>query len=445
MKNNNNNSLHKIVVIGGGAGGLELVTQLGKSLGKKQLANITLIDAALTHIWKPLLHEVAAGSLNSHDDEISYLAHAHWHHYKFRLGKVDKIDREKRIVSTAPTLDENGEEYIPRRYFPYDTLIIAVGSITNDFNVEGVKEHCYFLDRRKDADKFHQHLLKSAYTAHTQEGPLREGQLHIAIAGAGATGIELSAELHGAARQIVKFGLDRIDPDKDIKITILEAAEKILPALPARLTDQVAKQLASLNIELLTEKRIIKATADGFYAVDGDFIPAEIKVWAAGIKAPDFLKDITDLETNNSNQLVVKRTLQTTNDKNIFAFGDCAACPMPDTDQNVPPRAQAAHQQASMLFRSIKRQLVNKELPEYTYVDYGSLINLSRYSTVGNLMGNLAGKISSDVFIEGLIARFVYIFLYKLHQLAVHGLVRVGLLTIANLLTRKMKPRMKLH
>jgi len=167
MKNNNNNSLHKIVVIGGGAGGLELVTRLGKSLGKKQLADITLIEATLTHIWKPLLHEVAAGSLNSHDDEISYLAHAHWHHYKFRLGKVDKIDREKRIVNTAPALDENGEEYIPGRNFPYDTLIIAVGSVTNDFVVEGVKEHCYFLDRRVDADKFHQHLLKSTYTAHT--------------------------------------------------------------------------------------------------------------------------------------------------------------------------------------------------------------------------------------------------------------------------------------
>ena len=445
MKNNNNNSLHKIVVIGGGAGGLELVTRLGKSLGKKQLADITLIEATLTHIWKPLLHEVAAGSLNSHDDEISYLAHAHWHHYKFRLGKVDKIDREKRIVNTAPALDENGEEYIPGRNFPYDTLILAVGSVTNDFNIEGVKDHCYFLDRRVDADKFHQHLLKSAYTAHTQEGPLREGQLHIAIAGAGATGIELSAELHDAARQFIKFGLDRIDLAKDIKITILEAADKILPALPARLTDQVAKQLASLNIELLTSKRINKATAEGFYTADGEFIPAEIKVWAAGVKAPDFLKDIADLETNHSNQLVVKRTLQTTNDENIFAFGDCAACPMPNTDQLVPPRAQAAHQQATMLFKSIKRRLANKELPEYTYVDYGSLINMSRYSTIGNLMGNLAGKISSNIFIEGLIARFVYLSLYKMHQLVVHGLVRVGLLTIANLLTRKMKPRMKLH
>lgn len=445
MENNNDNSLHRIVVVGGGAGGLELVTRLGNSLGKKKLAKITLIEATLTHIWKPLLHEVAAGSLNSNDDEVSYLVHAHWHHYEFRLGKVDSIDRDRKTVSTAPTLDENGIEYIPRRNFEYDTLIIAVGSVTNDFNIEGVNEHCYSLDRRVDADKFHHHLLKCAFTAHTQEEPLREGQLHIAIAGAGATGIELSAELHEAAHEIVRFGLDKIDPDKDFKITIIEAADKILPALPARLSKQVEQQLASLNIELLTGKRISKATSEGFHTTDGGFIPAEIKVWAAGVKAPDFLKNITGLETNKSNQLIVNRTLQTTNDENIFAFGDCAACPVPGSDHTVPPRAQAAHQQASMLFKSVKNRLANKPLPVYTYIDYGSLINMSRYSTIGSLMGNLAGKVSSNVFIEGFFARMVYLSLYKLHQLALHGLVRVGLLTTANLLTRKMKSRMKLH
>ncbi len=441
----NDEQTHKIVVVGGGAGGLELVTKLGKTLGKKKLAHITLIDSTLTHIWKPLLHEVAAGSLNSHDDETGYLAHAHWHHYRFRLGSVDSIDRENKRVSTKPTLDDEGNEYIPRRSFDYDTLVIAVGSETNHFNIEGVKENCYFLDQRMDADRFHQQLFRSAYAAHTQKDALRAGQMHIAIAGAGATGIELSAELHEATRQIVKFGLDTIDADKDVKITIIEAADRILPALPTRLTDQVAQQLEALNIELLTGKRITKATPDGFQTEDGDFIPAEIKVWAAGVKAPDFLKNIEGLETNQSNQLVVKRSLQTSNDDHIFAFGDCAACPMPGTDSTVPPRAQAANQQASMLVKSIKCQLTDQPLPEYTYVDYGSLINMSRYSTVGNLMGNLAGKISNSLFVEGMIARLVYLSLYKMHQIAIHGLLRAGLHTTANFLTQKMKPRMKLH
>jgi NADH:ubiquinone reductase (H+-translocating) len=197
---------------------------------------------------------------------------------------------------------------------------------------------------------------------------------------------------------------------------------------------------------VLTGERITKATESGFETNTGKVIPAGIKVWAAGIKAPDFLSEITGLETNRINQLVVRSSLQTTKDSDIFAFGDCAACPMQDQDTNVPPRAQAAHQQASMLIKTMNLRLQNKdELPTYTYVDYGSLINMSQYSTVGSLMGNIAKIGSQSVFIEGLFARIVYISLYKMHQVALHGFIRTGLTTVANLLTRRNKPRMKLH
>ena len=437
--------LHHIIVVGGGAGGLELATNLGHKLGKKNKAVITLVDGNRTHLWKPLLHEVAAGSLNSNEDEVGYMAQAHWHHFKFRLGKMNELNRRKKEISLAPAVDEEGNEYIPRRSFHYDTLIIAVGSITNDFNIPGIKEHCQFLDTRQEADHFHQLLLRKYATGHTQKEPLREGQLHIAIAGAGATGVELSAELYESTRQLVEFGLDRISPEKDVKITIVEAADRILPALPERLSRQTEEALRKLNIEIVTGQRIVEATADGFKTEDGKFIPAEIKVWAAGIKAPPILKDLDGLETNRINQLVVKTTLQTTRDENIFAFGDCAACPIPGTEEFVPPRAQAAHQQAALLVKSMRCRLNNKPLPEYRYVDYGSLVNMGQYTTVGNLMGNLAGKISGNLFIEGIIARLVYISLYKMHQLALHGFFRVTLSTIANILTRKSKPRMKLH
>ncbi|MEX2516099.1 MAG: NAD(P)/FAD-dependent oxidoreductase [Gammaproteobacteria bacterium] len=435
---------HQIVIVGGGAGGLELATHLGKKLGRKKLADITLIDASLTHIWKPLLHEVAAGTLNSYEDELSYLAHAHWNHFFFRLGKVDKLDRSNRIVSTAPTRDADGEEFIPRRDFHYDTLIFAVGSETNDFGIEGIREHCHFIDRRQQADEFHQHLLRSFYAAHTQADDIRTGQLGIGIAGAGATGVELAAELHDATRQLALFGLDRVVPDRDIKISILEAADRILPALPERLTTHITKQLKDLGIDVLTNERIVKATAEGFYTESEKFIPAAIKVWAAGIKAPDFLKELDGLETNRANQLVVKTTLQTTRDENIFALGDCAACPM-DAEQLVPPRAQAAHQMASTLFKTLQRRLQGKPALEYRYVDYGSLINMSRYSTVGSLMGSVARKWSGSVLVEGLLARFMYYSLYKMHQVALLGLPRVMMNTLGDLIGRRNKPRMKLH
>jgi len=437
--------LHHIIVIGGGAGGLELAVRLGNKLGKKKKATITLVDATRTHLWKPLLHEVAAGTLNSYEDELSYLALAYKNHFTFRVGRMDSLDREKQEISLEPTLDENGEEYIPRRTFHYDTLIIAVGTQTNDFGITGIKEHCMFLDTRVDADLFHQRLLRSAYAAHTQITPLRKGQLKVAIAGAGATGVELSAELHEAFEQLVEFGLDQISAENDIKITIIEAADRILPALPPRLSEKTEKALGKINIEVLSNHRITEATEEGFMTDKGGLVPAEIKVWAAGIKAPDFLKEIAGLETTRSNQLVVKTTLATTRDENIFAFGDCAACPMEGSDNIVPPRAQAANQQATMLSKTMVNRLKNKALPTYKYVDYGSLINLSRYTTVGNMMGNLLGKSAGNIMIEGLLARFVYMSLYKMHQVVIQGIIRVTLITIANILTQRTKPRMKLH
>jgi NADH dehydrogenase len=394
--------LHHIIIIGGGAGGLELAAMLGNKLGKKKKAAITLVDCTRSHLWKPLLHEVAAGTLNSYEDELSYLALAHKNHFTFRLGRMDTLDRQKQEISLSPTLDEAGNEYIPRRTFKYDTLVIAVGSQTNDFGIKGIKEHCMLIDTRHEADVFHQHLLRCAYEAHTQHSPLRQGQLKIAIAGAGATGVELSAELHEAFNQLVEFGIDHISTEKDLRITIIEAADRVLPALPPRLSAMTEKALGNINIEVLTGHRITEANEDGFITDKGGLVPAEIKVWAAGIKAPDFLHEIDGLETNRLNQLVVKTTLETTRDTNIFALGDCAACPMEGTDETVPPRAQAAHQQASMLVKTIKNRIQNKPLPTYTYVDYGSLINLSRYSTVGNMMGNLLGKKAGNLMIEGL-------------------------------------------
>jgi len=442
-----NQKMHQIIIVGGGAGGVELAKKLGNKLGKKGIAEITLVDAKLTHIWKPLLHEVAAGTLNSSAEEMEYLDHAQKNHYQFRLGYVDAVDRVTQEISIEACIDNKGVEIIPRRRFHYDTLILAVGSLTNHFNVPGVKEHCLFLDTLEEATDFHQHLMKKMIKAQTRTDELREGELHVAIAGAGATGIELAAELHGATQQLVAYGFDQIKPEQDIKISLIEASESILPALPEHLTKSVLEELQHLNIDVKTGERVIEATEKGFKTESGLFIPAETTVWAAGVKAPDFLGEIEGLETNRINQLVVKSNLQTTNDENIFAFGDCASCPLGDgIEGTVPPRAQAAHQQASLLVKSMKNRLAGKELPNYKYVDYGSLVNLGKYSTVGNLMGNLMGRWSGNLRVEGLLARFVYKSLYKMHLISLHGYLREILLTIANWLTnRGHKPRLKLH
>ena len=433
--------LHRIVVVGGGAGGLELATRLGNKLGRRRKADVTLVDKARTHLWKPLLHEIAAGSMDQGVHEIDYLAQAHWHGFRYRVGEMSGLDRRQRLVHVAPFVDREGALVTPQRSIGYDTLVIAIGSLTNDFGTPGVKEHAISLETPVEAERFHQRLVNACIRAHGQEAPLAPEQLQVAIIGAGATGTELAAELHRTTRQLVAFGLDRIDPESDIKIHLIEAADRILPALPERLSAAAYRLLERLKVQVHTSARVSAVLADGVKLADGRHIPAELVVWAAGVKAPEILTRLDGLETNRINQLLVRPTLQTTLDDAVFAIGDCACCPWPGHDQPVPPRAQAAHQQASHMVGQIRRRLAGKPLADYHYRDRGSLVSLG-YSTVGSLMGNLIGP---SLFIEGLFARLMYKSLYTMHQMALHGPVKVALDTLARLITRRTEPHVKLH
>jgi NADH dehydrogenase len=434
--------LHQILIVGGGAGGLELATRLGNKLGRRGRAQIQLLDKTRAHLWKPLLHEIAAGSMDLGVHELNYLAQSHWHHFRYRLGEMVGLDRARREVRVAPVTDEDGEEITPQRVFRYDTLVIAVGSLTNDFGTPGVKEYAIALETASEAARFHRRLVNALMRAHAQPGRLRPEQLQVAIIGAGATGVELAAELHNTTRELVAYGLDRIDPDADIKLNVIEASDRILPALPQRLSDAATQLLESKGVRVRTSARVAEVLPNGVRLASGEIIPAELVVWAAGVKAPDFLRDLDGLETNRINQLVVKPTLETTRDANVFALGDCAACPWIGKEANVPPRAQAAHQQATHMVVQIERRLRGKALRPYRYRDFGSLVSLGEYTTVGSLMGALVG---GSLLIEGYVARLMYTSLYKLHELALHGFTKVALDTLARTINRRTEPHVKLH
>jgi NADH dehydrogenase len=434
--------LHRMVIVGGGAGGIELATRLGDTLGRKGRARVTLIDRSRTHLWKPLLHEFAAGSMDLDHHALDYLAQARWHTFRFQLGEMDGLDRWRKVVKVAPTLDEDGRELIPRREIPYDTLVMAIGSRTNDFGTPGADEHAISLDMSEQAELFHRRMINACIRANAQAAPLRPEQLKVAIIGAGATGVELAAELHKTTRELVAHGLDKINPEKDVQLTVIEAAPRILPAVPERLSKAAEELLRGLNVRVLTGERVTEVRKDGVMTASGRKIPAELTVWAAGIKAPDFLKDIGDLETNRLNQLVVKQTLETTRDPDIFAMGDCASCPWPGRERDVPPTAQAAHQQASHLARMLPRRLAGKPLRPWGYRDFGSLLSFGEYSTIGSLMGALFG---GTLFVEGLFARFMYVSLYRMHVYALHGFAKMLFDTLAKLITRRTEPRVKLH
>ncbi|MBR0800454.1 NAD(P)/FAD-dependent oxidoreductase [Bradyrhizobium jicamae] len=431
----------RIVIAGGGAGGLELATRLGDKYGRQGAFEVTLVERNRTHIWKPKLHEIAAGSMDASAHEVDYLAQAYWHGFRYRIGDMIGIDRDRREVQVAPHFDNEGREVTPARTVAYDVLVVAVGSENNDFGTPGVADHAIKLESQADAKRFHERMVNACIRAHAQKIPLGVHQLKVAIIGAGATGVELAAELHRTTREVVAYGLDQVDPERDVKITIIEAAERVLPALPERVSKETEKLLAKLGVEVLVNAKVSEVSADHVCLTNGQTVPAELIVWAAGVKAPRFLKEIADLETNGINQLVVRPTLQTTRDDRIFSIGDCSVCSWGEKGK-VPPRAQAAHQQASHLYAQIPRYLQGKPIADYKYRDFGSLVSLGEFSTVGSMMGALVG---GNLVFAGRFARMMYLSLYKMHEYALHGPVKVALDTLARLITRRTESHVKLH
>jgi NADH dehydrogenase len=454
--------MHRFIIVGGGAGGLELATRLGDRFGSTDSktppkAQVTLVDRNPTHIWKPLLHEVAAGSMDPFTQELEYAAQALWHGFEFQQGELVGLDRAARRITIGALRDEEAGELLPERELEYDTLVIAIGSTTHFFGVEGAQQNSIALDTVGQAELFRKRLIAACMRAeHFAPEPVAAGvengedepgvdpvpRIQVAIVGAGATGVELSAELRNTAQVLSAYGLHKLDPKHDIGIVLIEAGPRILPALQERVSIATAELLAKLGVKLMTGETVAQVSRDAIRTASGKTIRADLTVWAAGIKAPAILASLEGLPTNRLGQLVVRRTLQTETDDHVFALGDCAACPWPGNERNVPPRAQAAHQQASFLFKSFERMLQGKPLPEYTYRDFGSLVSLGHYSAVGNLMGGLIG---GNMLIEGLFARFMYMSLYRLHVAALHGYARMVLDTVAHWLRRSTAPRVKLH
>jgi NADH dehydrogenase len=429
---------HRIVIVGGGAGGLELATTLGNKLVRNGRASVVLVDRSSTHIWKPLLHEVAAGIMDANKHMLEYAAQARWHNFTFQQGGLKGLNRASKTLTVASVIDDDGFELLPEREIPYDTLVLAIGSVTNFFHTPGAEQHAIAMDVLEQAEHFRRRMIAACMRADRKDS---KQEVHIVIIGGGATGVELSAELRNTAEVLGSYGLHHLDPRRDIRITVIEAAPRLLGALPERVSSKTMELLGKLDIDVLVSEKVSEIRADAVLTASGKIVPADLTVWAAGIRAPSILADL-DLPLSRLGQVVVSRTLQTEIDPNIFAFGDCASCPWPEKDSTVPPRAQAAHQQATFLFSALKKRLDNQPLPLFEYRDLGSLVSLGRFDAVGNLMGPLVG---STLFVEGLLARTLYFSLYQMHLVALNGFVRTIADAIGQWLQRKTSPRVKLH
>lgn len=431
-------SIPTIVVVGGGAGGLELVTRLGRRLGRRGRAEVVLVDRSPTHIWKPLLHEVATGALDSGLDEIAYASHARGNGYRFQRGTLCGLDRQQRRLQLAAVLDDDGQEILPARELAYDRLVLSLGSVSNDFGTPGVTEHCHFIDSPEQAEAFRRDMLNTflRYSATAQQ---RSPRLRVGIVGGGATGVELAAQLYDALLMLHSYGVTELDR-QHLDVHLIEAADDLLPALPERVRQAVREELQGLGVQVHAATKVTEIDAEAIHTADGQRIATDLAVWAAGIKAPDILAEL-DLTLAKGQRIAVHQTLQSVDDPNVFVFGDCASCPQADGG-TVPPRAQAAHQQAQRLYRNLRAHLDDRPLKPFVYRDRGSLISLAHFEAIGTLM---RGASARRLFVEGHLAKFFYASLYRLHQRAIHGNLKTAVIVLVDGLNRFIRPRLKLH
>jgi NADH dehydrogenase len=430
----------KFVIVGGGAGGLELACKLGRKLGPE---SVMLVDSRLFHIWKPSLHEVAAGTLDVHQEGLSYQMLAHDNGFTFVYGPMLALDARQRLLTVGAIVsgDAQHDEVLPERQILFDSLVIAVGSTSNYFGVPGAAEHTISLNATEDAERFRLRLLKLLTLAELKKGVNADAGVDVVIIGGGATGVELAAELREASGVYAAYGFRQLQAERDVRITLLEGAPRILAPLPEKVSAAALELLHQRAVTVVTDTRVTAIAADGVTAGDVRY-PAQIVVWAAGIKAPEFLKEL-GLPTVKSGQLDVGGNLAVKGYDYIYALGDCAACAGPD-GKLVPPRAQAAHQQADYLLKNFVRQNAGKpaQTAPYAYRDYGSLVSFGQTTSVGSLMGSLKGL---SWFVDGFVARMMYVSLHLMHHQAVLGTVRTGVLALARFLIKRSTPLVKLH
>jgi NADH dehydrogenase len=430
-------STERIVVIGGGAGGLELVVRLARKLRRSRSTEVVLVDKSPTHIWKPLLHEVATGSMNSYHDEVSYRMLGRKHGFGFALGRVVDIDLAARRIALAAITDDTGNEMLPARSLEYSEVVICVGSQCNDFGIEGVERFSKQLDSREQAEELHRLFTAQLYRVNSSDSP--QTSLSLAIVGGGATGVELAADMHNVVERLRDYGFDHFSQGR-LSVTVIEAAPRLLPQLPERIGASVAHELGQIGVTVRTGTRVARVERNGVVTSEDEIIPADISVWAAGVKAPDWLAK-AGFPCDRLGRIEVESDLSVRGMTGVYAIGDCCRCRMDDGTE-VPPRAQAAHQMATVAARNLLASRRNRRARAFVYHDFGSLVSLSRFSTIGNLMGNL---MHGSVFVEGWLARMAYLSLYRMHQRAVFGVFSTLLIMLGDRIYKATRAEIKLH
>jgi NADH dehydrogenase len=362
--------LPNVVILGAGFGGLTAARSLSKH------AQVTLIDRHNFQTFLPLLYQVSTAGLAA--DHVAYPIRGALRktNVQFRMGTPEKLN------SAANELTLTDGQVVK-----YDHLVIAMGSTTADFGIAGVKENALGMKTVGEALTIRSEVMRS-YEEMCQQG--NKDNLDIAIVGGGPTGVEMA----GAFAELVRGPLrsDYADAANRVRVSIIEAGPRLVPSFSESLSSKTQKDLEKLGVTVLTNTSVKEVLPDSILTLDGNTIPANTTVWAAGVKGVPAM-DLLHLPVTRG-RIDVSSTLQVTGYENVWALGDIAGVVGSD-GVPLPMVAPVAMQQGRFLAKQIQALTASKPLQNFKYKDKGSMATIGRHKAIVEVKGiRISGPIA---------------------------------------------------
>jgi NADH dehydrogenase len=373
----------KVVILGAGFGGLTAARSLDR------IADVTLVDRHNFQTFLPLLYQVSTAGLAA--DHVAYPIRGALRRtkVKFRMGSPVSVDHKNKSVK----LDSS-------EVLDFDYLIVALGSATNDFGIAGVAENSLGMKTINEALNIRSEIMRRFEDLCRFED---ETKFSIAVVGGGPTGVEMA----GAIAELKRGPLtsDSKAAAKNINVYLIEAGQRVLPALSPKLSARTKKDLEKLGVKVLTDAAVKEVKPRQIVFADGTSIPSEVTVWAAGVKGEPAMKKLSIPE--ESGRIAVEPSLQVTNYPYIFAIGDIAGAKGKD-GRFLPMVAPVAMQQARFVAKQIERLSKNQPLQTFSYVDKGSMATIGRHKAVVEVKG---------IRIGGALAWYMWLWLHLFYLL----------------------------
>jgi NADH dehydrogenase len=358
----------RVVVIGAGFGGLWAV----RTLANKP-CDVMVIDRNNYHTFLALLYQVAAAELEAED--IAYPIRSIFRNIPtvdFTLAHARRIDVEKRIVETDNHL------------FPYDYLILATGSVSHTFGIQGIAEHAFFLKTLEEGVALKNHIVCCFERAARQAaGTVDTGVLTFVIVGGGATGVEYAGALSELIHGPIVNDYRNIN-FRSVRIILLEGTDTLVGSMPSSIRTYTVERLGKMGVEVRLKTKVAKVTPDAVIFNDGETIPTQTVVWTAGVRGEP-LASLSGIPAGSDERVSVLPTLQIPTHPEIYVVGDLARIDV--NGQTLPMVAQVAIQSAVAAAQNIGRQIDGHEPLPFRYRDRGSMITIGR-NTAGVAIGS---------------------------------------------------------